>query len=162
MCGVIAVDAGRSRFTNLGCDAYIHDHCLGYRHNYLFFYQLSNSNLFTHRMLFSLEKPLVKSTAPGSIFYHIAFRSIFHRICFQIYYSKNPKILFYTFYLHLLFRVLFRSIYPNTYKTIYLFTEEGLTTPLTRWVPRICSLCADTVYIVLLGSPTGLIPWFHN
>src|SRR3989337_2970840 len=154
MCGVILVDAGRSWSTNLGRDAYIHDHCLGYRRNYLLFYQLPNSNWFPHRMLFSREKPLVKSTAPGVIFYHIAFRSIFHRICFQIYYSKSPK--------HLLFRILFRSIYQNTYKTIYIFTEEGLTTPLTRWVARICSLCAGTVYVVLLGSPNGLIPWSHN
>ena len=71
MCGVIVVDAGRIRSTNLGRDSYVFDHCLGYRHNYL-----SNSNLFTHRMLFSREKPLVKSMTPGSIFYHIVFRSI--------------------------------------------------------------------------------------
>ena len=32
MCGVIVVDAERSRSTNLGCDVYIHDHCLGYHH----------------------------------------------------------------------------------------------------------------------------------
>ena len=65
MCGVIVVDASRSQSTNLGRDAYIHDHCLGYRHNYLFFCQFPNSNLFTHCMLFSLEKPLVKTMAPG-------------------------------------------------------------------------------------------------
>ena len=51
MCGVIVVDVGRSRSTCLGRDAYIHDHCLEYRHNYALFYQLTNSNLFTHRML---------------------------------------------------------------------------------------------------------------
>ena len=66
MYGVIVVDAGRSRSTCLGRDAYIHDHCLGYRHDYLLFYQLPNSNLSTHRMLFSREKPLVKPMAPGS------------------------------------------------------------------------------------------------
>ena len=76
MCGVIVVDAGKSRSTNLGRDAYIHDHCLGYHHNYFLFYELPNSNLFTHHMLFSREKPLVKSMAPESIFYHIVFRSI--------------------------------------------------------------------------------------
>ena len=48
MGGVIVVDAGRSRSTCLGCDAYIHDHCLEYRHNYVLFYQLPKSNLFTH------------------------------------------------------------------------------------------------------------------
>ena len=67
MCGVIVVDAGRSRSTNLGRDAYLHDHCFGYHHDYLLFYQLPKSNLSTHRMLFSREKPLVKSMAPGSI-----------------------------------------------------------------------------------------------
>ena len=80
MCGVIVVDAGRSRSTNLGCDAYIHVHCLGYHHNYSLFYQFPNSNLFTHRMLFSREKPLVKSTSPKSIFYHIIFGSIYLEI----------------------------------------------------------------------------------
>jgi len=34
MYGVIVVDAGRSRSTCLRSDAYIHDHCLGYCHNY--------------------------------------------------------------------------------------------------------------------------------
>ena len=41
------------------------------RHNYALFYQLPNSNLFTHRMLSSREKPLVNTMAPGSIFHHI-------------------------------------------------------------------------------------------
>ena len=68
MCGVIVVDAHRSRPTFLGRDAYIHDRCLGYRHDYSLIYQLPNSNLFTHRMLFLREKPLVKTMALGSIF----------------------------------------------------------------------------------------------
>ena len=68
MCGVIVVDAESFRSTCLVRDAYIHDHCLGYCHDYLLFYQLPNSNLFTHRMLFSREKPLVKTMAPGSTY----------------------------------------------------------------------------------------------
>jgi hypothetical protein len=36
-------------------------------------------------------------------------------------------------------------------------TRKGLTTPLTRRVASICSLCAGAVYVVLLGSPTGSI-----
>ena len=100
MCGVIVVDACRSRSTNLGRDAYIQHHCLGYCHNYFLFYQLPNSNLFTHRMLFSREKPLVKSTAPGSIFYHIVFRSIFPKT--QKYLAALFLSLFYfVFSLHL-------------------------------------------------------------
>ena len=65
MCGVIVVDVELFWSTNLGCGAYIHDHFLGYRHNYLLFYQLPNSNLFTQRMLFSREEPLVKTMALG-------------------------------------------------------------------------------------------------
>ena len=141
MCGVIVVDAGMSRSTNLGCDAYIHDHCLGYLHKYLLFYQLPNSNLFTHRMLFSREKSLVKTIGPGSIFYYIL----------------KPKIPCCIFPLLILFLVLVRSIYQISYNLIYLNTKEGLTTPLTRWVASICYLCAGVVYIVWVDPPTELI-----
>jgi len=58
MCGVIVVDAGRSRSTCYGRDAYVHDHCLRYRHNFALFYQLLGSNLFTHRNNFYLERSL--------------------------------------------------------------------------------------------------------
>ena len=91
MCGVIVVDAGRTRSINLGRDAYVHDHCLGYRHNYLLFYQLPNSNFFTHRMLFSREKPLIKSMPPGSIFYHICFRIYFLPLLFSDLLFQKPK-----------------------------------------------------------------------
>ena len=69
---LIAVDAwsnsSRCRQESVYClgrDAYIHDHCLGYRHDYSLFYQLPNGNLFNNHMLFSREKPLVKRMAPG-------------------------------------------------------------------------------------------------
>ena len=42
------------------------------------------------------------------------------------------------------------------------YPKKGLTTPYTCRVASICSLCGGTVYIVLLGSPTGFIPWFYN
>ena len=65
MCGVIIVDAESFRSTCHGRDAYIHDHGLIYRHNCALFYQLLNSSLFTHHMLSSREKPIVKPMAPG-------------------------------------------------------------------------------------------------
>ena len=65
MCGVIVVDAESFQSTCHGRHAYIHDHCLRYHHNYALLYQFLNSNLFTHRMLSSREKPLVKPMAPG-------------------------------------------------------------------------------------------------
>ena len=70
---------------------------------------------------------------------------------------KNPKIPCCNFYLLILSRVPARSIYPIYYNFTYLFTREGLTTPLLRRVASICSLCAGAVYMVLRGSPTGLI-----
>src|SRR3990170_4306061 len=84
MGGVIVVDAGRSLSTCLGRDAYIHDHRLGYRHNYALFYQLPNSNLFTHHLLSLREKPLVKTMAPG--------------LSFNIYKTKNTSLPFNSFY----------------------------------------------------------------
>ena len=95
MCGVIVVDTGRNRSTCVRRDTYINDHCLGYRCYYLLFYQLPNINLFTHCMLFSREKPLVKPMAPWSIFYHISFQSTF--ICifiFCIYIIKYQKYIY--------------------------------------------------------------------
>ena len=71
MCGVIVVDAGRSRSTCIGRDAYIHDHCLGYRHDYLLFYQLPNSNLSTHRMLFSMREASSENYGPRVYLNHI-------------------------------------------------------------------------------------------
>ena len=59
--------------------------------------------------------------------------------------------------LFILSRVPTRSIYPIYYNFTYLFTHEGLTTPLLRRVATICSLCAGGVYVVLRGSPTDSI-----
>ena len=116
MCRVIVVDAESFWSTNLGCDAYIHDHCLGYCHNYLLFYQLPNSNLFTHRTLFSREKPLVKSTAPGSSFSYI---------CLAIYFS---------------FAFLFRSIKLKIQKYLatLLFICDLLFQSITIYLMSIC------------------------
>ena len=88
MCGVIVVDAGRSRSINLGCDA-IYLSFPVYRHNYLKFYQLPNSKKFPVVCYFSRDKPLVKSTAPGSLLYHICLRDLF--LFTFIFRSINPK-----------------------------------------------------------------------
>ena len=141
MCGVIVVDAGRSRFTCLGRDSYIHDHCLGYHHDYFLFYQLPNSNLFTHRMLFSWEKTLVKTMAPRVYLNHIL----------------KPKNTCCTFILFILFCI-FVSIYLSiTYNLILQLTAEVLTTPCLRWVQGFVVLCAGAANEVLHDSPTGLI-----
>ena len=46
------------RSTCLGRDAYMYDHCLRYRHDFARFYQLLDSNLFTHRNICYFERSL--------------------------------------------------------------------------------------------------------
>ena len=116
MCGVIVVGAESFRSTNLGRDAYIHEHCLGYRHDYLLFYQLPNSNLSTHRMLFSREKPLVKPMAPGSYQSHI---------------TKTLKILLPFLFIYFILYFYFNL---SIYQIQFNLTAKGLTTPCLRWV----------------------------
>ena len=69
MCGVIVVDAGRSPSTCHGRDAYIHDHCLGYHHNYGLLYQLLNSNLFTHRKILMLLREATSETYGPRVYF---------------------------------------------------------------------------------------------
>ena len=99
----------------------------------------------------------MKSTAQGLFSHHI-FADIylcfpfllFAYFIFQIYIIKNPKIHRLILFAFILFASTNLSLYQS-------FTREGLTTPLRRRVVSICSLCAGTIYIVLLGSPTGSI-----
>ena len=95
MCGVIVVDAGRSRSSCHGRDAYIHDHFLGYHHNYALFYQLLDSNLFTHRNTYAILREATSETyGPRVDLLSYKFPSTF--IC--IFIIKIPKILSYHVY----------------------------------------------------------------
>ena len=105
---------------------------------------------------FSQEKLLVKPTPPGSLSHIFAF-PIYFSFAF-IFRSIKLKIQKY------LATIIWRSIYQTTTILSHVHlpilrcrTRKGLTTPLTRRVARICYLCAGAVYVVLLGSPTGLI-----
>ena len=107
---------------------------------------------------FSREKPLVKTTAPGSLLYYIClcdlfsfafiFRSIKTKIpCCNLFYLPFPR--------DLSIKLLQLS---HVHLPIFgVVTRKGLPTPLTRRVASICYLCAGVVYVVLLGSPTGSI-----
>ena len=161
MCGVIVVDAGRSRSTNLGRDAYILIISLDIVITIRFSIKCPTL-ICLPTMCYFLREATSEIYAPGSILYHFCFtiyylplRYIFIRFYFQIYYSKNPKIPCCNLLLFILSRVPARSIYPIYYNFTYVFTREGLTTPLLRRVASICSLCVGVVYVVLHGSPTG-------
>ena len=114
------------------------------------FYQLPNSNFFTHRLLFSREKPLVKPTAPGSLSHIICL--LFSDLLNQNY--KNTLLQFILSEIYLSYLSYFYHVRLPICGTV---TRKGLTTPLTRRVASICYLCAGVVYVVLLGSPTGSI-----
>ena len=69
MSGVV-VDAGRSRSTYHGHDAYVHDHCLRYRQNFALFYELLNSNLFAHRRILMLLRETTSETYGPRVYSH--------------------------------------------------------------------------------------------
>ena len=109
-----------------------------YSHNYAQFCQLPNSNLFTHReYLCSRGKPLVKHMAPGSIFHHIIFLSIYY-------------------FFHLLFlQSLLSNLYHKNTKNIYLLLlslsdltfasyREGIDNPFILLVVRFLFVCVGT------------------
>ena len=158
MCGVIVVDAESFWSTNHGCDADIHDHCLGYRHDYLKFYQLPNSNLFTHHLLFFSREATSETYDPPDLFFIIfAFAIYFPLLLFLDRLNQKYKNTLLHF---ILFGV--RSIKLLQLSHVRLpisgaSTPKGLTTPLIRRVASICYLCAGAVYVVLLGSPTGSV-----
>ena len=65
-----------------------------YSHNYALFYQLLDSNLFTHHNTYAILREATHETLVlGSIFHHISFRStLFCNLYFPIYIIKIPKI----------------------------------------------------------------------
>ena len=96
MCGVIVVDAGRSRSTCYGRDAY----------NYALFYQLLDSNLFTHRNTYAILREATSETyGPRVYLYHINHLLLSYFLCYLLclyftlhIYHKNTKILSYHIY----------------------------------------------------------------
>ena len=101
-----------------------------YSHNYALFYQLLDSNLFTHRNTYAiLRVPLVKPMAPGSIFHHISFQSIFTlQSLLSIYIIKIPKIF------------ILLSLSDLTFAS----GCEGIDNPFIALVARFLFVCAGT------------------
>ena len=100
-----------------------------YSHNYALFYQLLDSNLFTHRNTYAILREATSETyGPRSIFYHISFQSIlFCNLYFAIYIIKIPKIFILSYYLNQI--------------SLSQVALKGLTTPLLRWLRVLVCLC---------------------
>ena len=129
MCGVIVVDAGRSRSTCHGCAAYIHDHCLGYCHNFALFYQLLDSNLFTHHNTYAISREATSET-----------------------YGPRVYLLSYKFPIYFILQSLLSNLYHKNTKNIYLILlslsgltfasgREGIDNPFIALVARFLFVC---------------------
>ena len=121
------------------------------------FYQLPNSNLFTHRLLFLSREATREMYGPRSLLYYICRCDLL--LFAFIFRSINPKTQKYLaeFYLLLLASINLLQLSPVNSPISGAVTQKGLTTPLLRRVASICSLCAGAIYVVLRGSPTGSI-----
>ena len=135
----------------------------GYHREYLKFYQFANSNLFTHRLIFFSREATSETYDPRVLFLiYLPLRSTFSLLLFLDLLNQKYKNTLLHF---ILFAIYLSNILQPFYRHAPIFgavTRKGLTTPLTRRVARCYYLCAGAAYVVLLGSPTGSIPWFDN
>ena len=123
------------------------------------FYQLPNSKLFTHRLLFFSRESTSETYGPQVSFsYYLPLQSTFHLPLFLDLLNQKCIAAFYYYLFYLVFDL---SIYYNFISRPFAIwgaaTRNGLTTLFTRRVVSSCYLCVGVVYVVLLGSPTGSI-----
>ena len=121
------------------------------------FYQLPNSNLFTHRLLPFSREATSEIYGPRVFFLIYFFCDLFY--LHFLFRSIKPKIQKYFAALYFICDLFIQSIttFSHPCTVSGAVTRKGLTTPLTRRVARCCYLCAGAVYVVLLGSPTSSI-----
>ena len=113
--------------------------------------------MFTHRMLFSREKPLVKSSGPGSIFYHIALRCIFIRVFSDLLFQKHKNTLLHFFFIY--FISCFYNIYLSQLIQINLSFYRGGNDN-----PSYALGCEDLFFVCRyrLHSVACFSYWFDN
>ena len=139
MCGVIVVDAESFWYTWHICDAYIHDHCLRYLHNYALFYQLLDSNLFTHRNTYAILREASSETY-GPWVYLLSYLLSIYFIC--IYIIKYQKYIY----------LIILSLLDLTFAS----GREGIDNPFIALVARFLFVC---VGVRRLGCSL-LLDWY--
>ena len=133
MCGVIVVDAGRSRSTWYRRDAYTHDHCLD-----ILITMLNSVNCSTVirspivKYLCSWEKPLVKPMAPGSIFIILILQYLVISFAF---------LLCFSFTLHLYHKNTKNIILSSLSDLTLASGREGIDNPFITLVARLLFVC---------------------
>ena len=107
-----------------------------YSHNYALFYQLLNSNLFTHRRISMLLREATSETYGLRVsfllccisFIYITSRLLFCNLYFSIYTTKIPKIF------------ILLSLSDLTFAS----DREGIDNPFIALVARFLIVCAGT------------------
>ena len=110
----------------------MHNHFLGYRHNFAVSYQLLDSNLFTHRNTYAILRESTSETY-GPRVYILSYK-------FPIY-----------FYLHLLLSNLYHKNTKNIYLIILALSDltfasfrEGIDNPFIALVAWFLFVCVGT------------------
>ena len=112
-----------------------------YSHNYALFYQLINSNLFTHRNTYAILREATSETYGPRVY--------FPSYKFPIYFTLQSLLSIYIIKIPKIFILLSLS------DLTFVSNREGLTTALSRWVQVVDCLCRYSVTCSL--SPTRLI-----
>ena len=102
-----------------------HNYCLRYRHNFVFFYQLLNNNLFIHHMHFFKREESSENYDPGSILYHIAFAIYFYFILFLDILIQKPKNTLLHFILFVIYLFNLLQLSPITHQFLAPLPERG-------------------------------------
>ena len=120
MRGVIVVDPGRSWSTDLGRDAYILIIALDIIITIQF--SINCPTVICLHILCSFSREATSEIYGPRVYSLLYLLSdlLFSTLIFRYIIPKTQKILCCTFYLHILFRVLSRAIYPIYHKSIYI------------------------------------------
>ena len=95
MCGVIVVDAGRVGLLILDVMP-IYMIMPRYSHNYALFYQLLDSNLFTHRHTYAILREATSETHGPRVYfppYKFPIYFILQSLLFNLYHKNTKKYL---------------------------------------------------------------------
>ena len=122
------------------------------------FYQLPNSNLFTHRLLFFSREVTSETYGPPCLFLILfAFAIYFICLLFSDLLNQKYKNTLLHFILFAIYLYNLLQLSPVHVPIFGATTRKGLTTPFTHRVASSGYLCAGVIYVVLLDSPTGSI-----
>ena len=135
----------------------------GYRHDYLKFYQLPNSNLFTHRLLFFSREATSDTYGPRVSFsYYLPLRSTFPLLLFSNLLNQKSKNTLPQF---ILIYFIWSSIYQSTTNLPHVHlpilrrrTPEGIDNPFnTSGCEKLLFVCRCCLRCVAWFSY-----WFDN